>query len=145
MSAIPAMSAIPTSLCLRPSARDPTPHSALLQTKAQPQFDRAVTERSKPFFRVFQRSNLAQFQPSFSVFTVRSAEGRKAFQVLSTNLQLEASVVKDHGPRTHFNLEPNIAFYHLFALCVNTKVRDYSFEKTAGWFLRDSRPFWGRL
>src|SRR5262249_47000396 len=34
------------ALCLRPSASPPTPHS-VLKTKAKPQFDRAVTERSK--------------------------------------------------------------------------------------------------
>src|SRR5579864_3531693 len=67
------------SLCLRPSARDPTPHSALLKIKVQPQFDRAVTDRSKPFLRVFQGSNPAQFRPLFFVFIVRSAEGRKLF------------------------------------------------------------------
>jgi hypothetical protein len=35
--------------------------------------------------------------------------------VLSLDQQLEASVVKDHGSRAHFNLGPNIVFYHLFA------------------------------
>jgi hypothetical protein len=86
---IPAMSAMTrdhgdrramraTSLCLRPSARTPPGVGVLLITKAQPQFDRAVTERSKLFFAVFQRSKSAQFQPVFFVFTVRSAEGRNA-------------------------------------------------------------------
>jgi len=80
--AIPAMSAIgalarATPLCLRPSARYPPPIAPLLKTKAKVQFDWTVTERSKPLFCVFQRSNQAQFQPCFSVFTVRSAEGRK--------------------------------------------------------------------
>jgi hypothetical protein len=70
-----AMSAILAALCLRPSAGDPTPHRALLKTKAEVQFDRAVTERSKPFLPVFQGSNCGQFQPCFLVFTVRSAEG----------------------------------------------------------------------
>ena len=52
-----AMSAMTRSRrFLRPSAcvLQPDPHpgiDVLLQTKAQPQFDRAVTERSKPFFR----------------------------------------------------------------------------------------------
>jgi hypothetical protein len=36
-----------------------------------------VTERSKAFFGIFQCSNAAQFQSSFSGFTVRSAEGCK--------------------------------------------------------------------
>jgi hypothetical protein len=41
------------ALCLRPSARDPTPHRALLQTKAKPQFDRAVDRTVEAFFIVF--------------------------------------------------------------------------------------------
>jgi hypothetical protein len=53
----------------------------LLKTKIKVQFDRAVTERSKGSFSIFQWSNLAQFQPSFSDFTVRSAEGRKPLQL----------------------------------------------------------------
>jgi len=64
-----------TALCLRPSATDPTPHKVLLKTKVKPQFDRTVTGRSKALFYVFQQSNPAQFQPVFSVLTVRSAEG----------------------------------------------------------------------
>jgi len=82
MTAIPAIFA---AFCLRPSAGDPTPHSDLLKTKAKPQFDRTVTGRSKAIFHVFQQSNLAQFQPDFSVFTVRSAEGRKPLQQACTN------------------------------------------------------------
>jgi hypothetical protein len=66
------------ALCLRPSATDPTPHSRLLKTKVKVQFDRTVTERSNALFCVFQRSNPAQFQLCFSVFTVRSAEGYKS-------------------------------------------------------------------
>jgi len=54
--------------------------AVLLQTKAQPQFDRPVTDRSKAFSPVFQLSNLTQFQPDFFVLTVRSAEGRKPFR-----------------------------------------------------------------
>jgi hypothetical protein len=65
------------ALCLRPSARDPTPHRALLKTKVKPQFDRAVDRTVEAFFYVFQGFNLIQFQPCFLVFTVRSAEGRK--------------------------------------------------------------------
>src|SRR5690349_16881052 len=65
-----------TALCLRPSAMTPPPIDVLLKTKGKPQFDRAVTERSKALFYVFQQSNPAQFQPVFSVLTVRSAEGR---------------------------------------------------------------------
>jgi hypothetical protein len=76
--AIPAMLAILlTALCLRPSATAPTPLDVLLQAKAKVPFDRAVTERSKSSFFVFSAVNQAQFQPDFSFFTVRSAEGRK--------------------------------------------------------------------
>jgi len=59
-------------------SQDPTPLYVLLKTKAKPQFDRAVTERSKPIFCVFRWSNQLQFQPCFLVFAVRSAEGRNA-------------------------------------------------------------------
>jgi hypothetical protein len=37
-------------------------------------------------------------------------------------LQLEAYFVKDHNPRAHIALDPNIAFYHLFAHIVNSKM-----------------------
>jgi hypothetical protein len=47
----------------------------LLKTKAQLQFDRAVTERSKLFFRVFSGQIGLNFGLVFD-FTVRSAEGR---------------------------------------------------------------------
>ena len=66
-----------TALCLRPSATTPPPISVLLKTKIKPQFDRAVTDRSKAIVLVFQGSNRGQFQPCFCFLTVRSAEGRK--------------------------------------------------------------------
>jgi hypothetical protein len=78
--AITAISRHFAALCLRSSAGAPPPIDALLKTKAQPQFDRTVTERLKFFFRVFQPSNHAQFQPVFFVFTVRSAEGCNRLQ-----------------------------------------------------------------
>lgn len=63
------------ALCLRPSARAPTPLDVLLKTKAEPQFERPVKSLSTPLFRVFQRSNRGQFSALFLVFAVRSAEG----------------------------------------------------------------------
>jgi hypothetical protein len=69
------------ALCLRPSATDPPPITALLKTIAQPQFDRAVDRTVEAIFHVFQQSKPAQFQPAFSVFAVQSAEGRKGFHV----------------------------------------------------------------
>src|SRR5438270_10864661 len=80
-----AITAILTTLCLRPSARTPPPHSTLLKTNIKPQFDRAVTERSKPFSCVFQGFNRGQFQPCFLVFTVRSAAGRKLVKAARRN------------------------------------------------------------
>jgi hypothetical protein len=63
--------------------RAPHPLKALLlQIKDKVQFDRAVTERSKLFFRVFRRSNQVQFRPYFFDFTVRSAEGRNGLEAL---------------------------------------------------------------
>jgi hypothetical protein len=99
------------ALCLRSSATDPTPHRPLLKTKVKVPFDKTVKRLSRTFFCDFQPSNPAQFQPDFSVFTVRSAEGHKAFANISgVNYQkplwLFAScpfascyVVKDHPPR----------------------------------------------
>src|SRR6476646_4467135 len=76
ISAIGALCAPRPSACV-PSATDPTPHKVLLKTKAKVQFERPVKRLSTSFFYVFQQSNPTQFQPSFSVLTVRSAEGRK--------------------------------------------------------------------
>jgi hypothetical protein len=44
---------ISVALCLRPSARPPPGIDALLQTKGESSFDRAVTGRSKLFFKPF--------------------------------------------------------------------------------------------
>jgi len=44
---------ISAALCLRPSARDPTPIGVLLKTKAKVQFDSLVDKLSKPFFGHF--------------------------------------------------------------------------------------------
>jgi hypothetical protein len=57
---------------LRPSAcvPQPPPHpgvSLLLKTKAQPQFDRTVTDRSKPFFGRFTLSNRCHFPGLFTL------------------------------------------------------------------------------
>jgi len=52
----------------------------LLKTKIKPQFERPVQSLSTSLFPVFQGSNRGQFQPCFSVFTVRSAEGRKPLE-----------------------------------------------------------------
>ena len=94
------------ALCLRPSARNPTPHSALLKTKAKVQFERPVKRLSRPFFLVFQNSNRSQFQPCFPVFAVRSAEGRKHLRLdmqlpawlIAKPLGASSFFVKDHPP-----------------------------------------------
>jgi len=91
--------------CLCPSAIDPTPLDALLKTKAQPQFDSPVDRAVEAFFCVFLRSNRAQLQSSFSVFTVRSAEGRK-FQEAARRNNCRASTC--HPERAAaFAAEPN--------------------------------------
>ena len=77
--AIPAIGARAMVLCLCPSATTPTPHRALLKAKVKVQFERPFKRLSKSFFSVFQGSNPGQFQVTFSVFTVRSAEGRGLF------------------------------------------------------------------
>jgi hypothetical protein len=73
------------TLCLCPSARNPTPLALLLKRKVKPQFERTVKRLSMPFFSLFLGSNPAQFQPSFSVFTVRSAEGYKSLKLRGAN------------------------------------------------------------
>jgi len=53
-----------------PSARTPPPISVLLKTKAKVQFDRAVTERSKPFFCRFCQPNRCHFAGLFALVTL---------------------------------------------------------------------------
>jgi hypothetical protein len=53
-----------------PSARDSTPHSVLLKTKAKVQFDRTVTDRSKPFFARFTLPNRCHFAGLFALVTL---------------------------------------------------------------------------
>jgi hypothetical protein len=48
------------ALCLHPSARPHPGVDVLLQTKAQPPFDRPVIGLSKPLFLVVSGSNLAE-------------------------------------------------------------------------------------
>jgi hypothetical protein len=74
----------------------------LLKIKAQPQFDRPVDRAVEAFFCVFQRSNQAQFQPDFSVFTVRSAEGRNYEGARRKFAALQLVIVSDWRSR-----EPN--------------------------------------
>jgi hypothetical protein len=76
-----AITAILATLCLRPSARDPTPLDVLLKTKVKPQFDSPVDRTVEAFFLAFQGFNQAQFQPCFLVFAVRSAEGRNGLEL----------------------------------------------------------------
>ncbi len=69
--AIPAIGALcAPALCLHPSASGPPGGRLLLQTKAQVQFDRTVTERSKLSFICFCRSNRCHFVLLFLVVTL---------------------------------------------------------------------------
>jgi hypothetical protein len=72
----PPCSPLPMSL-----SRHPPPIEPLLKTNTKVQFDRAVTERSKPFFHFFQGSNRGQFRLCFFIPAVRSAEGRGLFHL----------------------------------------------------------------
>jgi len=53
-----------------PSARYPPPIGVLLKTKAKVQFDRTVTERSKPFFSHFCQPNRCHFAGLFTLVTL---------------------------------------------------------------------------
>ena len=57
------------SACV-PSASDPPPIGVLLKTKAKVHFDRAVTERSKPFFDRFFQQNRCHFAGLFALVTL---------------------------------------------------------------------------
>jgi len=146
MSAIPAMTAILAALCLRPSATTPPPIEALLKTKAEVPFDRTVTERSKPFFLVFPRFNLAQFQPCFCFLTVRSAEGRNvpAVPILagtaerSPLIAIFSKILGRYGP----NLSHCIVFYSLSSrkLFVDEPQETSAFCEARRHYQRKCRP-----
>jgi hypothetical protein len=75
-----AITAILVALCLRPSAIDPPPLGPSLKTKAEVPFDRAVTERSKPFFLVFPA---VQSSPISALFLLSSCPvGRGSQRVM---------------------------------------------------------------
>ncbi|MGH9636481.1 MAG: hypothetical protein ACRD72_16745, partial [Candidatus Angelobacter sp.] len=69
-------------------------------TKINVQFDRAVTERSKLFFSVFQPSNRAQFQPCFLFLGIQSAEGRKQVRPKANGQVLMASFQRSFAAHT---------------------------------------------
>jgi hypothetical protein len=92
----------------------------LLKTKAKVQFDRAVTDRSKPFFPVFQDFYPAQFQPCFSVFAVRSAEGRN-WKGLVFSGQIASLPIANCLFYCLSSLEGKHLIYHLFAPPVKYK------------------------
>jgi hypothetical protein len=75
MTAMSAITAIFTALCLRPSARDPPGGKTFVDNKSQSALRPDGHRTVDALFLPFQGSNPVQFQPSFSVFTVRSAEG----------------------------------------------------------------------
>ena len=81
------------ALCLRPSARDPPPIAPLLKTKAKVPFDRAVTERSRLLFCVFQPFNRAQFQPLFSRFHCPVGRGSQAVKAARRKFAAPQSVI----------------------------------------------------
>jgi hypothetical protein len=60
-------------------SQPPPPIAFLLQTKAQVQFDRTVTERSKPFFPVFHTLNCVSFGLPIILF-LRSSSGHTSTQ-----------------------------------------------------------------
>src|SRR5579859_918733 len=72
-----AMTAIFAALCICTPARYPPTIGALLKTKVKVQFDRAVTERSKPFFCRFCHSNQRHFAGRFGLVTLCQLIGRQ--------------------------------------------------------------------
>src|SRR6478752_6211288 len=79
------MPAILAALCLRLSATTPTPHSALLKTKAKVQFDRPVKRLSKRFFYVFQQSKSDSISALFFGFDCPVGRGSQNAQNTKRN------------------------------------------------------------
>jgi len=80
-------------------SQNPPPRALLLKTKAEVSFDSPVDRTVEALFYVFRRSNPVQFQAYFSVFTVRSAEGRKLLKLKRTSVAVFLS--KTSHPGTH--------------------------------------------
>jgi hypothetical protein len=76
-----AITAIPAALCLRPSARDPPPISALLKTKIKPQFDRAVDRAVEALFPIFQGIKSGPISALFSHFHCAVGRGSQRIMV----------------------------------------------------------------
>jgi hypothetical protein len=79
-----------------------------LKTKAEVQFDRAVTERSKPFFPVFQASTQCNFSPvlPFLLFGRQKVATHHGLHFADCYLfSAERYVVKDRPTNGLFSLE----------------------------------------
>jgi hypothetical protein len=102
------MTAILAALCLRPSARAPPPVGVLLKTKAKVQFDRAVTERSKLLFCVFQPFQSGSISALFSRFNCPVGRGLQPVRgaaLLSDYGLLDSYVFKDRPTTALSSLE----------------------------------------
>jgi hypothetical protein len=78
------------ALCLRPSASPPSPIAPLLKTKTKVQFDRAVTERSKPLIPVFRGFQSGSISSSNCLFYFPVGRGSQLpkYQIPGTNYRL---------------------------------------------------------
>jgi hypothetical protein len=122
------MTAIPTALCLRPSARPHPSYALLLKTKAEVSFDSPVDRTVEVLFYVFRRSNRVQFQPVFFAFTVRSAEGRKLMQLKRTPVPVFLS--KTSHPGTHHPVG-----MHYFTICSPAVKQKARFKAVLSMFM----------
>jgi hypothetical protein len=86
----------------------PTPHSALLKTKAEVQFERPVESLSAPLFPVFQPSNLGPIFCLFSRFNCPVGRGLQPVRgaaLLSDYGLLDSYVFKDRPTTALSSLE----------------------------------------
>jgi|SRR6478609_7703085 len=87
----------PVALCLCPSARNPTPLTLLLKTKAKVQFERPVKRLSTTFFSRFSGRQFISISALFSRFYCSVGRGLQAFPItvwysaLASGQQLGAS------------------------------------------------------
>jgi len=87
--AILAISGDPLPMYPQP---DTHPLSVLLKTNVKVQFDRAVTERSKPFFHRFCQSNQCHFAGLFALVTLCQLCGRQWVVMLSPSTKYQNQV-----------------------------------------------------
>jgi len=117
------------ALCLRPSARDPTPLDVLLKTKVKPQFDRAVDRTVDALFLRFsglQSGSISAFVFSFLLSgrqRVATAGSRAAQLRRASNCHRERAANRESNDLNPGEARTSTAICHLLiASCWFSKI-----------------------